>query len=95
MGGMLSLLMMARNSEIIAMQANGSGRSECGPSSAMGRDLCELVMFVADETIISWSNRTSEDIQRQNTGEERNNVFQGRPDLDAFPGQHRPYQEIR
>jgi lipopolysaccharide export system permease protein len=75
MGGMLSLLMMARNSEIIAMQANGiDALSVARPVLWVG--ICaSLAMFIADETIISWSNRTSEDIQRQIEGKKETTYF--------------------
>lgn len=63
MGGMLSLLMMARNSEIIAMQANGiDALSVARPVLFVG--ICaSFAMFIADETVIPWSNKTSEYIQ--------------------------------
>lgn len=63
MGGMLSLLMMARNSEIIAMQANGiDALSIARPVVAIGF-VAALAMFAANETIIPWSNAYSEYIQ--------------------------------
>ncbi len=63
MGGMLSLLLMARHSEIIAMQANGiDALSVARPVLLIG-SAASLIMFVANETIIPWSNSYSEHIQ--------------------------------
>jgi lipopolysaccharide export system permease protein len=63
LGGMLSLLMMARNSEIIAMQANGiDALSVARPVLLVGA-ISSVLMFVADQTIIPWSNRYSEYVQ--------------------------------
>jgi lipopolysaccharide export system permease protein len=63
MGGMLSLLLMARHSEIIAMQANGiDALSVARPVLLIG-SVASLIMFVANETIIPWSNSYSEHIQ--------------------------------
>jgi lipopolysaccharide export system permease protein len=63
MGGMLSLLMMARNSEIIAMQANGiDALSIARPVLVIGF-VASVSMFAANETIIPWSNAYSEYIQ--------------------------------
>ena len=63
LGGMLSLLMMARNSEIIAMQANGiDPLSIARPILGVGL-VASLVMFAANETVIPWSNRYSEYVQ--------------------------------
>lgn len=63
MGGMLSLLMMARNSEIIAMQANGiDALSIARPVVVIGL-VSAFVMFAMNETVIPWSNAYSEYIQ--------------------------------
>lgn len=63
MGGMLSLLIMARNSEIIAMQANGiDALSIARPVVIIGL-VSSLIMFVMNETVIPWSNAYSEYIQ--------------------------------
>ncbi len=63
MGGMLSLLLMARHSEIIAMQANGIyALSVARPVLLIG-SVASLIMFVANETVIPWSNSYSEHIQ--------------------------------
>ncbi len=63
MGGMLSLLMMARNSEIIAMQANGiDALSAARPVLLIGT-IASLIMFLVNETVIPWSNSYSEYIQ--------------------------------
>ena len=64
LGGMLSLLMMARHSEIIAMQANGiDALSVARPVIWVGC-VATVLMFFADETIIPWSNSYSEYILR-------------------------------
>ena len=63
MGGMLSLLILARHSEIIAMQASGiDALSVAKPVVLVGLS-ASLLMFVANETFIPWSNRYSEYIQ--------------------------------
>jgi len=63
LGGMLSLLMMARNSEIIAMQANGiDALSVARPLLVLGA-VMSVTMLFANETVIPWSNRYSEYIQ--------------------------------
>ncbi|HMK37046.1 MAG TPA: LPS export ABC transporter permease LptG [Desulfomonilaceae bacterium] len=75
MGGMLSLLMMARHSEIIAMQANGvDALSVARPVLRVG--LCaSLIMFVADETVIPWSNSYSEYIQNVEIAGKKETTF--------------------
>lgn len=63
MGGMMSLLLMARHSEIIAMQANGiDALNVARPVLVVGM-AASLTMLVANETVIPWSNRYSEHIQ--------------------------------
>jgi len=63
MGGMLSLLMMARHFEVIAMQANGiDALSIARPVLIIGC-AASLLMFVLNETVIPWSNGYSEYIQ--------------------------------
>jgi len=63
MGGMLSLLMMARHSEIIAMQANGiDALSIARPVLLIGM-VATITMFLVNETVIPWSNSYSEYIQ--------------------------------
>jgi lipopolysaccharide export system permease protein len=75
MGGMLSLMMMARNSEIIAMQANGiDALSVARPMLVIG-SVASLVMFMVNETVIPWSNSESEHIQR---------VIEGKADTPFF-----------
>jgi lipopolysaccharide export system permease protein len=70
MGGMLSLSMLARNSEIIAMQANGiDALSIARPVLLIGA-IGSALMFVSNETLIPWSNRTSEAIQRRIQGQD-------------------------
>jgi lipopolysaccharide export system permease protein len=75
MGGMLSLMMMARNSEIIAMQANGiDALSVARPVLVIG-SVASLIMFMVNETVIPWSNSESEHIQR---------VIEGKADTPFF-----------
>lgn len=63
LGGMLSLSMMARNSEIVAIQAAGiDGLTIARPMLLVGV-VSSVLLFIADETIIPWSNRYSEHIQ--------------------------------
>ena len=63
MGGMLSLLMMARHFEIIAMQANGiDALSIARPVLLIGCS-ASFLMFLLNETAIPWSNSYSEYIQ--------------------------------
>jgi lipopolysaccharide export system permease protein len=60
LGGMLSLLMMARHSEIIAIQANGiDALSIVRPLLLVGL-IAGGTMFVMNESVIPWSNRYSE-----------------------------------
>jgi len=63
LGGMLSLLMMAKHSELIAMQAGGiDAISIARPVLIVGL-VGSAIMFLSNETIIPWSNRYSEYIQ--------------------------------
>jgi lipopolysaccharide export system permease protein len=63
LGGMLALLIMARHSEVIAMQANGiDALSIARPVLVLGA-VASFVMFFVNETIIPWSNSYSEHIQ--------------------------------
>jgi lipopolysaccharide export system permease protein len=63
LAGMLSLLVMARHSELIAMQANGiDALSIARPVLIVGLT-ASVLMFLANESIIPWSNRYSEYIQ--------------------------------
>ena len=63
LGGMLSLFMMARHYEIVAMQANGiDALTIARPVLFMGM-VGSGLMFIANETVIPWSNRYSEYIQ--------------------------------
>jgi lipopolysaccharide export system permease protein len=63
MGGMMSLLLMARHSEIIAMQANGIDALDVARPVLVVGMVASLVMLLANETVIPWSNRYSEHIQ--------------------------------
>ncbi len=75
LGGMLSLLMMARHSEIIAMQANGvDALNIARPVLIIGLS-ASIIMFVANESIIPWSNARSEEIQREIEGETDTTFF--------------------
>jgi lipopolysaccharide export system permease protein len=63
LAGMLSLLMMARHSELIAMQANGIDALHIAkPIMLIGLGW-SILMFMANESLIPWSNRYSEYIQ--------------------------------
>jgi len=63
MGGMLSLLIMARNSELIAMQANGVDALNIARPVLMVGAIASVAMFLVNETVIPWSNAYSEYIQ--------------------------------
>lgn len=96
LGGMLSLLMMARHSEIIAMQANGvDALSIARPVLVIG--LCaSVIMFLANESIIPWSNSKSEEIQRDIEGRrdttlfKKNQIWRGSPDSIIHIGEYDP-----
>lgn len=78
MGGMLSLLMLARNSEIIAMQANGLDALNIARPVLFIGVVASLLTFLLNETIIPWSNSYSEYIQ--------NVEIAGKPDRTFFKG---------
>ncbi len=63
LGGMLSLSMLAKNSELIAMQAGGIDPLSIGKPVMLFSVLAGVLMFIANETVIPWSNRYSEYIQ--------------------------------
>ncbi len=63
LGGMLSLFMMARRHEIIAMQANGVDALTVARPVVLVGLIASVALFFANETIIPWSNRYSEYIQ--------------------------------
>ncbi len=63
LGGMLSLLTMARHSELIAMQANGIDAIHIAKPVLMAGLVASVLMFLANESVIPWSNRYSEYIQ--------------------------------
>ncbi|MDQ7782978.1 MAG: LPS export ABC transporter permease LptG [Desulfomonilaceae bacterium] len=96
LGGMLSLLMMARRSELIAMQANGvDALSIARPVLIIGF-AAGIVMFVANESVIPWSNGRSEEIQREIEGKrdttffKRNEVWLRSPDSITHIGEFDP-----
>jgi lipopolysaccharide export system permease protein len=78
MGGMLSLLMLARNSEIIAMQANGLDALNIARPVLFIGIAASLLTFILNETVIPWSNSYSEYIQ--------NVQIAGKPDRTFFKG---------
>ncbi|MGC8604098.1 MAG: LptF/LptG family permease, partial [Desulfomonilaceae bacterium] len=63
LGGMLSLFMMAKHSELIAMQAGGIDAISIAKPMIIVGLIGSVVMFLANETIIPWSNRYSEYVQ--------------------------------
>lgn len=63
MGGMLGLMLMARHFELIAMQANGLDALSIARPVLLVGAVASVLMFVANESVIPWSNRTSERIQ--------------------------------
>jgi len=63
MGGMLSLFMMARRYEVIAMQANGIDAIAIARPLLLVGVVGSVLMFAANETVIPWSNRYSEYVQ--------------------------------
>lgn len=63
LGGMLSLLMMARHSEVIAMQANGiDALSIARPVLLIGM-IASVAMFLLNESVVPWCNWYAEYIQ--------------------------------
>lgn len=75
MGGMLSLLMMARHFEVIAMQANGiDALSIARPVLTIGC-AASLALFLLNETAIPWSNSESERIQAEIAGQSDTTFF--------------------
>lgn len=76
LGGMLSLFMMARRYEIIAMQANGVDALAIARPLLLAGLVGSGLMFAANETIIPWSNRYSEYVQEVEIA--------GRPDRTFF-----------
>lgn len=63
LGGMLSLLMMARNSEVIAMQANGIDALSIARPVLLVGAVASLVTFLLNESVVPWCNGYSEYIQ--------------------------------
>jgi len=63
LAGIVSLLVLARHSELIAMQANGIDAIHIAkPVLSVGL-VASFAMFLANESIIPWSNRYSEYVQ--------------------------------
>jgi lipopolysaccharide export system permease protein len=62
-GGMLGLMLMARHFELIAMQANGLDALSIARPVLMVGLAASALMFVANESIIPWSNKYSEYVQ--------------------------------
>ena len=75
MGGMLSLLLMARHSEIIAMQANGIDALSIARPVLLIGSVASLVMFIVNETVIPWSNSYSEYIQNVEIARKADTTF--------------------
>lgn len=77
LGGMLSLSMLAKNSELIAMQAGGIDPLNIAKPVVIVSAVASVLMFLANESIIPWSNRYSEYIQNvQIAGKAEKTFFQ-------------------
>jgi lipopolysaccharide export system permease protein len=77
LGGMLSLSMLAKNSELIAMQAGGIDPLNIGKPVIIVSAMASVLMFIANESVIPWSNRYSEYIQNvQIAGKTEKTFFQ-------------------
>jgi lipopolysaccharide export system permease protein len=75
LGSMLSLLIMARHSELIAMQANGiDAISVARPALIIGV-VASLLMMLANETVIPWSNRYSKTVLDRIAGKADTTLF--------------------
>ncbi|MBM3298658.1 MAG: LptF/LptG family permease, partial [Deltaproteobacteria bacterium] len=75
MGGMLALLMLARHSEVIAMQANGlDALSIARPVLVLGA-VASVLMFLMNETVIPWSNSYSEYVQNVEICEKKDSTL--------------------
>ncbi len=68
MGGMLSLLTMARNSEVIAMQANGIDALAMARPVLLVGLIASASLFMLNETLIPRANRAGERILNQIRG---------------------------
>ena len=68
MGGMLSLLTMARNSEVIAMQANGIDALAIARPVLLVGLIASASLFILNETLIPWANRAGERILNEIRG---------------------------
>ncbi|MCL5123899.1 MAG: LPS export ABC transporter permease LptG [Deltaproteobacteria bacterium] len=75
LGGMLSLLMMAKHSELIAMQAGGVDAISIARPMVLVGLIGSTVMFLANETFIPWSNRYSEYIQNVEIAGKKETTF--------------------
>ncbi len=72
---MLTLFMMARNSEIIAMQANGVDAMDVARPLIVVGVVGTVGMFILNETIIPWSNRRSEEIEKVEIAKKEDKTF--------------------
>jgi lipopolysaccharide export system permease protein len=75
MGGMLGLFLLARNCEIIAMQANGIDALGIARPVLLTGLVASGLMFLANETVIPWSNRFSEYVQNVEICRKSDNTF--------------------
>ncbi len=75
LAGMLSLLTMAKHSELIAMQAGGVDAISIARPLILVGVIGSAVMFLANETIIPWSNRYSEYIQNVEIAGKKQTTF--------------------
>ncbi len=75
LGGMLALFMMARHSEVIAMQANGIDALQIvRPLLAAGL-VAGIVLFLLNESIIPWANWHMQTLRDRITGEDGQTVI--------------------
>jgi lipopolysaccharide export system permease protein len=75
LAGMLTLLLMAKHSELIAMQAGGIDAISIAKPVIIVGLIGSAVMFLSNETIIPWSNRYSEYIQNVEIAGKRETTF--------------------
>lgn len=75
LGGMLSLFMMARHSEVIAMQASGIDALQIVRPLLRAGLIAGIVLFLLNESVIPWANKHMEDLRKKITGEESEAVI--------------------